>query len=78
MSCRHHETIRIPSKQVWFNFVLTLLQICSSLAIILIVRYALGGYWSTTCLAATQEYPWTCRYGAQCASVRHKHCAVAH
>lgn len=43
------------------NFAVTLAQLGCSLAIILIVRYDLGGYLlSDTCYAATSEYRFTC------------------
>ena len=50
-----------PRKMHFVNFGATLIQLSCSLAIVRVVRYALGGYWrSPTCLAATPSYPWTC------------------
>lgn len=44
----------------YVNLAATMIQLACSLAIILVVRYDLGGYWGGTCLAATPQYRWTC------------------
>lgn len=62
--CLCYRCVTLPTatrKMHFVNLGATLIQLSCSLAIVLIVRYALGGYWrSPTCLAATPAYPWTC------------------
>eukprot|EP00775_Hariotina_reticulata_P005079 gene5079-5320_t len=75
------EDARKIRKMQWINFACTMLQLGSSVAIILIIRNNLtrivvgipsGGqaaFWDYDCFAATPAHPATCEYGISLASV---------